>query len=294
VPRPRTVFALHAAVGAAVLVAACTAGHVKAGPLPNFDEATTTSTTVFDYSSVQIAAVPSHPSVTIPLGPGQATLNGTVTGPNGPVADADVHVERIVDGISGSTDVPTKPDGTWTLPNLLGGEFRIRAWLAPTLALTTPSLLFLAATDTQTVNLNLSLYNGLQVSASIAPNPPIIDEPANVVVEVTSSVVGPDGVVRAAPAAGQLVQLFSSGLWTIGSNVPETTDANGLAGWGVTCTGFGSTPLSVVVNSADVVPLTLASCAPVPTTTTIPPTSTTSRGGTTTTVRGRRTTTTGP
>ena len=131
--------------------------------------------------------------------------------------------------------------------------------------------------------------------AAIAPNPPIIDEPANVVVEVTTSVVGVDGVVRAAPTPGQLVQLFTNGQWDINGNVPETTDANGLAAWSVSCTGFGSQPLSVVVNSADIVPLNLAPCAPVPTTTTptVPPT-TTSGHATTTLKQSRRTTTTGP
>ncbi|HWW53831.1 MAG TPA: carboxypeptidase-like regulatory domain-containing protein, partial [Acidimicrobiales bacterium] len=142
-PHPRTVLALHGVIAVSVLAVACSSGHVKAGPLPVFDVVTTTSTTAFDFSSVQVAGVQGRAVVKVAMGPGQATLNGTVTGPSGPVPGADVHVERIVDGFIGTADVATLADGTWTLPNVLGGEFRIRAWLAPDLSLTTPSLVFI-------------------------------------------------------------------------------------------------------------------------------------------------------
>ena len=289
--RPRSVLALHGGVVAAVLVVACSAGHVKAGPLPSFDVPSTTTTSLVDFSSAQLGTVAGHPSIKVTLGPGQATLNGTVTGPDGPVPGATVHVERIVDGFVASTDIATQADGTWTLPNLLGGEFRIRAWLAPELSITTPALLFLAVTDTKRVDLVLSRFSGTQVAASVAPNPPIIGEPATIVVEVTTSVVGSDGVVRANPTPGASVQIFGTGEWSVVGSPTLTTNSAGLAQWQATCTGLGPQPLSVVVNSGDVVQLNLPPCAPVPTTTTAAPSSTVP-GQTTTTRRSRRTTTT--
>jgi hypothetical protein len=291
--RPRSVLALHGGIAAAVLVAACSAGHVKVGPLPTFETPSTTTTSLADFSSVSLGTVAGHPNVKVTLGPGQATLNGTVTGPDGAVPGATVHIERIVDGALASTDVGTQPDGTWTLPNLLGGEFRVRAWLAPDLSLTAPALIFMAATDTKRVDLVLSRYSGTQVGASVAPNPPIIDEPASIVVEVTTSVVGPDGVVRATPSPAASVQIFGTGQWQVDGSSTETTNAAGLAEWRATCTALGPQPLSVVVNAGDVVQLNLPACSPVPpTTTTTVATSTTVPGQTTTTRRLRRTTTT--
>lgn len=286
--------ALHGVVVAVALVAACSAGHVKAGPLPSFEVPSTTTTSLVDFSSAQLGTVAGRPVVKVSLGPGQATLNGTVTGPDGPVAGATVHVERIVDGSVASTDLTTQPDGTWTLPNLLGGEFRIRAWLAPDLALTSPALLFMAVNDTKKVDLVLSRFSGTQVDSSVAPNPPIIGQPASIVVEVATSVVGPDGVVRANPSSGASVQIFGSGQWQIEGSPTLTTNSSGLAHWQATCTGLGPQPLSVVVNSGDVVQLNLPPCSPVPTTTTTVTSSTTVPGQTTTTKRPRRTTTTAP
>ena len=283
--------ALHGVVVSVVLVASCSAGHVKGSPVPTFDLSSTTSTSAVDYSSIDLGTVAGRVSVKVPMGPGQATLKGTVTGPNGPVAGASVHVERIVDGYIGGADTTTQPDGTWTMPNLLGGEFRVRAWLAPDLSLTTPTVIFMAATDTKQVDLLLTTFSGTQITASIAPNPPIIGEPASLVVEVTSSVVGGDGVVRATPTPGSAVQIFGTGQWAIDGPPSGTTDASGLARWQVTCTELGPQPLSAVVNSGDVVALNLPSCSPVPTTTT----STTAVGQTTTTAkRTRRETTTTP
>lgn len=285
--------ALHGGVAAAVLVVACSAGHVKAGPLPSFNVPSTTTTSVADFSSFQLGTVAGRPVVKVSLGPGQATLNGTVTGPDGAVPGATVHVERIVDGSVASTDVATQPDGTWTLPNLLGGEYRVRAWLAPDLSLTAPALFFMAVTDTKKIDLVLSRFSGTQVSASVAPNPPIIGEPASIVVEVATSVVGPDGVVRATPSPGASVQIFGTGQWQIDGTPTQTTNAAGLAQWQATCSGLGPQPLSVVVNSGDVVQLNLPACSPVPTTTTtVAAPTTTVPGQTTTTKRSRRTTTT--
>jgi hypothetical protein len=280
----RWVLALQAL--AVAVVAACTAGHVKPGASPAFTVASTSTSITAAYATVQLASVPGHHAVTVPMGPGKSSLAGTVSGPTGPIAGATVHVERVVDGYIGSTDLSTQADGTWTLPNLLGGQYRVRAWRAPDLDQVGPAVLFLAQVppnNAQTVNLQLDQYGGLQVTPGIAPAPPIIGEPAQLVVELTVSSVGTDGVVRAAPRAGVSVQLSGQGNWVVQGSLSQTTHSDGKARWQLTCEQLGSQQLSVVVGGTDVYPLDLPPCSPVPTTTTS--TSTTIRSQPTTTLK---------
>src|SRR4051794_13073442 len=92
------------------------------------------STTVPDYSSVKLAAVPGRTTTTVDNSPGQASMAGLVLAPDGAVPGATVHVERLVGDTVLAIDVATNPDGTWRLDNIKGGRYRLRAWRAPDLA----------------------------------------------------------------------------------------------------------------------------------------------------------------
>ncbi len=135
------------AVIAALMLTACSDGVVKIkdpGPVPE----TTTSTAV-DVGAIALKGVTSRTSTSIGVGPGGASLNGTVTGPEGALTNATVHVERLVGAASGAMDVTTRPDGTWTLPMILGGRYRVRAWRTPDLALTKPEVFYLQSSETR-------------------------------------------------------------------------------------------------------------------------------------------------
>ena len=118
---------------------ACTSGNVKAKPLPTFVPEVSTTTTIVDFSTVDLAPVAGRAVVHVLISPGSATLKGTVSGPDGPVAGADVHVERIVNGSIGTADVGSQADGTWTLAGIEGGLYRVRAWRVPDFTLTRPA-----------------------------------------------------------------------------------------------------------------------------------------------------------
>src|SRR5207253_1269225 len=123
-----------------------------------------------------------------------------VTGPEGPVPGAVVHIERLVgDGI-GAADILTNPDGTYAAPGILGGRYRVRAFKpAPdNLALVKPAIFFLGAADNRQLNLTVDRHAGLAISAAIAPNPPIAGEDANLVILLTQQSVDGKGIVRAA------------------------------------------------------------------------------------------------
>jgi hypothetical protein len=235
-----------------------------------------TATTV-DPTGVQLPVVAGQ--VTAPpiaVTPGPASLNGTVTDNTGAaVAAATVQLERIVGAQSASTEVTTAPDGTWSVQGILGGVYRVRAWRTPDLAQPAARVVFVSGTAANSaVALTVDPYTGVSIQAAVAPNPPGVGAPANLVVEVTTASVADDGVVRQAPEVGAVVAIDASGDWSITGAGTQTAGANGQVVWQAMCEAPGPQPVSVSVDGAGAVGLTLPACA-APPTTTIATTSTT-------------------
>lgn len=287
-----------AALGAALalLGAGCSSVHGLSFPNPPSTTAPSGSvgpTLPTDLSAVGQAGVPGATTTTLPpVGPGHASLNGTVFGPNGPVGGATVEVDRLVGDAFGSARTTTAADGTWMVPNILGGRYRVRAWQAPSLDLTTPQIMFLGGTQSLAVALQLNQFKGPQIAISIAPAAPQVKQPANLVVQVTNPTVGPDGVLTNPGVVGAQVTLTNGPNWLIYNGNPQVTDASGDALFQVTCQKAGNDPLSAQIDSNPPVPLQVPVCMKPP-----PPTTTTTAPfpppcPTTTTVAGEATTTT--
>lgn len=243
---------------AVVLTACSNSGVIRVKDPGDFAIATTT--TALDYGQLGLKPVTNRTTSTIPLGPGGASLTGTVVGPDGPVAGATVHVERLVGTATAATDLPSGADGTWALPAILGGRYRVRAWRAPDLALTKPEVFYLQASEPKTVALRVDSYAGTAVTASIAPSPPVSGDPANLLVLVAQKTVDAGGVVRAAPVVGVSVELVGSGFQVETTN-PATTDNNGIAPWRVRCSSTGQGSLSAMVGGGGTFPLNVPRCA---------------------------------
>jgi hypothetical protein len=224
-------------------------------------------------ASVPELAVPGVTTTTAPaIGPGPASLNGTVNGPAGAVAGATVEVDRFVGDVYASARTTTAADGTWSFRNLLGGDYRVRAWLAPTLDMDTPQTVFLAANQPQSVALQLTSYAGNQVEVAINPSTPVQNQPTNLVVQVTDPTIDGNGVLTAPPLAGAVVTLVDGPGWQVNNGNPLTTDSAGHAVFQVECTVVGTDPLSAQVGQNPPVTLRMPSCAaPPPTTTVAPP-----------------------
>jgi hypothetical protein len=232
----------------AVALAACSSKYA-ALPKPPTTIPLPPITTSPDYSGVQLHEVNGRTtSTTVPLGPGRATLNGAVSGPDGIEPNAVVHIERLVGNAVGTMDIPTNPDGTWSVPNVLGGRYRVRAWRAPDLALTDPAVFFLGATDSKQVTLPLTKYDGRSAAAAIAPRPAVIGQQADLVVRLVVQSVDDQGVVRGTPVVGASMQLSGSGDWRVRSENPVVSDANGEGDYTVVCNTSGAQPLGVVVD----------------------------------------------
>ena len=287
----------------AVFAAAACSGKEKTHeikPLPDLPPVTTT--TLVDLSGIKLSGVPGKTTTTIALGPGGATIKGTVAGPDGAaVGGATIHVERLVGDAVAAQDFPSNPDGTFTIPTVLGGRYRVRAYVPDPydLAMAAPELFFLANTDTKQLNLTMAAYSGVAVTSSIAPDPPFVNAPANLVVQVVTQMVDAKGIVRGTPVPGAKVELFGSGSWLVRTTNPTTTDDKGLALFQMECSAVGDQGLSAVVNDTVNAPLTIGACTepPPPTTTTVAPPPTTAAASTTTTAAkgpGATTTTTRP
>lgn len=252
----------------AILAAAC-AKDPGALPPPPSIPAPATTTTDFDYSGIGLRGVTGgrRTPPAIPIGPGGATLSGSIVGPDGLVPDADILVERIVDDGIGSVTIKAGPDGLWTLPNVLGGRYRIRAWRAPDLALVKPTITFVNATEKRTIDIKVTVYGGTAVKPAIAPNPPPVGQPSTLVVLVTTRTVDERGIVRATPVPGAQVELVGTGSWRVESSNPVFSDSRGEAEWALQCRQDGRQPLAVTVGGTETYPLNLPECV-IPTTTT--------------------------
>jgi hypothetical protein len=274
-----------------VLVVGACGGNVTSLSFPNPPPGVANSTippAPPDLTAISVAPVAGRTTTTVAITPGQATLSGTVAGPNGPVPAATIRAERVVGTGVGRVDTTAQPDGTWTLAGVMGGLYRVRAWRTPDMALTTPEMFFLGATENKSLTLQLTQYNATNVTAAVAPNPPLVDQPANLAVQLTTQAVDSQGVVRAVGVPSAAIQLNSDFNWSVLTSNPTSTDGNGQATWTLLCGATGQPSMSVTVNNASNYQVNMPACANVPdTTTSSSSTSTTSSSvfGTSTTVR---------
>lgn len=259
--------ALALAAGAVVALSSCMrsgGGAVEPLPPPPSTAPSPSTTIAPDFSGVALpAARGATTTTTIAIGPGEAAFKGTVTGPDGPVPGAPVRVERILGTAVASMDATTRDDGTWEVTGIKGGAYRVRAWRPPDLALVEPAFIFVAAEQTFPLDLKLERYAGPFATAAIAPRPPVVGHPANLVVQLAQRSVDDRGFVVSVPMVGAPAQLASpSGGWLVASPNPTLTDANGRARWDVRCRAAGTQALSVSAGGATApLPLALPACA---------------------------------
>lgn len=220
--------------------AACTSGDDDdAEPSPT--TGATTSTTVLDRSGIALAGVPGETTSTI-AERGTAVITGSVQGPAGLVVGATVRIERLVAGREIRTDLLTGPDGRFRLPDLPGGRYRVRAFLAPSLAQVVPEVRFLQDGAEHDFPLVVEQQGGLLVRADVAPEPPLLGRPVNLVAVVSSRTVDADGVVRSQPVVGVSVELTGLGRWTLREDDDASTTSTSDPLFGTTFTSPSQTP----------------------------------------------------
>lgn len=174
---------------------------------------------VVDYSGVALEKVPGT-TTTVAEGRdvGTASIVGTVSGPGGPVPGATVRVEHLVGGGSVVRDAVTGPDGRYAVTGIAGGRYRVRAFLAPTLALTKPEVRFLPDAKEADVDLAMTDQRKVVASAATSPEAAYVGDPVNLAVTLATQQVDTDGIVRSTPVTGILVTLDGLGTWILRSD----------------------------------------------------------------------------
>jgi hypothetical protein len=269
--RPESDLMVIAVISSALLLAACS-GSVQALDIPAppaTSPAPTTTTLAGPTTTAVEAGVAGTPTTTAPaIRPGDASLNGTVFGPEGPVQGATVLAERIVGAGVASATARTASDGSWTIAGILGGQYRIRAWLAPTLAATNPQIVYLTSGQDLSMSIQVSQFKGPGVATAFSPEAPKVGDPLNLAVLVTAPQVGSDGVVRNPPVVGTSVVLQDDPGWTVAGSGTATTGLSGEVIFRLSCKYAGDNPLSIAVGSQPPAAVSMPACTEPPTTTT--------------------------
>jgi hypothetical protein len=209
-------------------------------------------TPLADTRQVVLAGVAGRepPAEPVEIRGGDADVVGTVTGPDGPVPDSLVLLERFVDDRRGSLTVRTDRQGRFRALKVFGGRYRVRAWRSPDLSLTVPERLFLRNDGETTLDLTMTSHDGLTVQAAASSTAPLVGETAVVTALVTRQVVDGRGIVLAPAADGERVVLEASPGWSVAPPTDRTVGTDGRATWSVRCTEAGSGRLRVRAGAA--------------------------------------------
>jgi hypothetical protein len=273
VRRTRLVLLLVALVAAACSSAKPTAAPVTTLPVSTTLAPVTTVTTLRPTTTSTTLRPTSTVTTLLQLGPGNASIAGTVLGPGGPVQGATVRVERLVGKLVAATDVTTSAGGSWVVPSILGGSFRVRAFKPPELGQSPVETFFLGANDRKTLDLRLPAVGGDRITATVNPSPPRVDQQATVTVQLGTGRVDDQGRPAITPRAGVLLVLSGGPGIVLDTSPQALTDGNGNAAWGIRCAAEGADTLSLTVGAGVTsfkIPACAAPGAPAGTTTTRP------------------------
>jgi len=202
-----------------------------------------------DLTGIRLAGVNGTTTLVPARAAGTAHLTGSVNGPQGPVPSATVRVEHLVDDNPPPIDVVAGPDGRWDLPNIAGGRYRVRAFLAPTLAQTEPQILFLNEGDQNNLDLTVDSFAAPAVAAAVAPDPPELNQSFTLVVRVARKTVDTNGVVQSEPIAGAGVALTGFSGYALVTSNGAIADANGDATFTLQCRTAGASTVQVGVRA---------------------------------------------
>jgi hypothetical protein len=216
--------------------------------------ATTTSTTLRPTTTV---------TTLLQMGPGEAHIGGTVFGPGGPVDGATVRIERLVGKLVAPADITTTGGGSWQMPSILGGSYRVRAFKPPDLGTSAVESFFLAANERKTIDLRLPAVGGERITAVVNPSPPRLEQPATLTIQVGTGRVDGEGRAVISPRPGVPLTL-SPGPGIAIESVPQVvTDGSGSAAWRIRCGVEGANTVTLAVANG-VTQVTFAGCAAPP------------------------------
>jgi hypothetical protein len=193
---------------------------------------------------------------------GTAELSGLVVGPEGPVPFATVRLERHTTAGMSTHDVSADETGRWSSPDLLGGRYRVRSWLAGEYRTGQSHVLFVD--DDEPLELDLEVEpvdEGAKLTFSDG-GAIYVGLSGTVAVTVTQQSVDADGYVVVAGVPGAVVTLAASAGVTVSPPV-AVADGAGVARFVVSCQRPG--PMTGITSyGEEAVWVALPECLPPP------------------------------
>jgi hypothetical protein len=183
------------------------------------------------------------------MGPGEASIVGTVSGPSGAVDGAIVRVERLVGKAVVSTDATTAGGGTYSVGMILGGSYRVRAFKAPDFASSPTEAFFLAANERKVLDLKMPSAGGERITATVSPNPPKVDQTTILTIQVGTGRVDDQGRPAVTPHPGVPLILTPAAGLALEGTPQAITDANGSAAWRIRCLAEGANTFQLTVGA---------------------------------------------
>lgn len=262
----------------ALLAAACSDGKPAAAPDTTVVAETTTTpttapaTTTARPTTTSTTLKPTTTSSTLlAMGPGDASIVGTVRGPSGGVDGAIVRVERLVGKAVVSTDATTSGGGSYSVATILGGSYRVRAFKPPDFASSPVEAFFLAANERKVLDLTMPAGGGERITATVNPNPPRVDQTATLTIQIGTGRVDDQGRLTLTPRPGVPLILTPAAGLALEGTPQATTDGNGSAAWRIRCLAEGANTFQLTVGTG-ITQVKIPACAtgappPAPTTT---------------------------
>jgi len=235
--------------------------------------AETTTTTTPATTAVPTTAQPTTTATTLKptttsstllaMGPGDASIVGTVRGNAGGIDGATVRVERLVGTAVVSTEVVTSGGGSYAVATILGGSYRVRAFKPPDFASSPIEAFFMGANERKVLDLTMPAAGGERITATVNPNPPKVDQPATLTIQVGTGRVDDQGRLAIAPRPGVLLALIPGSGLALEGTPQALTDGNGSATWRIRCLAEGGNTFQLTVGTG-ITHVVIPSCVPGP------------------------------
>ncbi len=201
---------------------------------------------------------------------GSASLSGTASSGTGIAGTAIVRIERHTQAGSVSEDIRTSADGSWSISGLLGGRYRVRAWVPGRFAMDSSMVFYLDDESAMSLELplreiepavELDVYNGGKIYSGLT---------GSAVVAVTERTVDADGYITNRPVPGKVIDVTAQSPLTLLSPAQSTTNSHGQSTIRIRCNQVGTARIVVKMDD-QVQNVALAPCVAIPPPTTAEP-----------------------
>ncbi|MDH4279731.1 MAG: carboxypeptidase-like regulatory domain-containing protein [Acidimicrobiia bacterium] len=197
---------------------------------------------------------------------GESRISGIVRIDGEPASGAVVRLERHTSAGTGVRDVIVGADGRFTVRNLTGGRYRVRAWIPGSATMTSSDVFFLEAEEEIFRDYGLQLVDQEPRVEFVNGGTMTVGLSGGFGVVISRNDVDADGIVVTAPVSGVEVSATFTDDVSLLSPLVTSTNERGVAEFRMRCLK-PTTGRATVTVGEEVWTVALAACVPKPPTT---------------------------